>query len=158
MNKKITIGVIVALVVGIGVGYYFHTPAKVGLVGGATNISALSAATLTIGSGCDNGFTSCTGSTINGIITANTPTCTASSSIAGSNSKTEECALTGILSTDKVFAQATTTLSSGSLTLEGAFASTTANGYIEYVISNASTTAITSSQNDVRNTNILILR
>lgn len=155
MKTKITIGAVIVLIVGIVLGYSTHSTNK---VGGVTNTSALSAATLAIGSGCDNEFSTCTGSTINGIITANTPTCTASSSIAATNAKSLECAVTGLLSTDKVFVQATTTLSSVSLTLEGAYASTTANGYIEYVISNASTTAITSSQNDVRNTNILILR
>lgn len=155
MKTKIIIGIIAVLIVGMTIGYSTHGTGK---VGGVTNTSALSAVTLTIGSGCDNGFSTCTGSTISGIITANTGSCTASSSIAGTNAKTLECAVTGILSTDKVFVQATTTLSNVSLTLEGAYASTTANGYIEYVISNASTTAITSSQNDVRNTNILILR
>jgi len=75
MNKKIIIGVIVALIVGLVVGYLVHTsPAQPPVVKGITSTSNIQALTSKIGTGCDNGFTTCTGVVTNGgILSTSTP-------------------------------------------------------------------------------------
>lgn len=157
-KTKIAIAIIFALVVGIISGYYVASK-NTSLVGGSlaenynpylrTNGGFQTNLPITIGS---------SGTAINSIILTNAASCTASSSVAKSSTATEECAVSGVLSTDKVFVTATTTASNVSLSLIDAFASTTANGYVDFVILNASTSAITSSQNDVRNATLLIFR
>ena len=62
MNKKIIIGVIVALIVGLVVGYVVHTsPVQQTTVKGITSTSNIQALTSKIGTGCDNGFSTCVG-------------------------------------------------------------------------------------------------
>ena len=56
--KNTIIGIVVALVVGVVGGYFlFHSsPVK---VTGSTNVSDIRASTMSIGSGCDSEFTTC---------------------------------------------------------------------------------------------------
>ena len=75
MNKKIIIGVIVALIVGLVVGYVVHTsPVQQSTVKGITSTSNIQALTSKIGTGCDNGFSTCVGVvTYGGILSTSTP-------------------------------------------------------------------------------------
>ena len=75
MNKKIIIGVIVALIVGLVVGYVVHTsPVQQTTVKGITSTSNIQALTSKIGTGCDNGFSTCVGVvTYGGILSTSTP-------------------------------------------------------------------------------------
>jgi len=84
--------------------------------------------------------------------------CTASSSVAASSYANLECAVTGVLSTDTVLMSPGAAASNVSLAVTGVFASSTADGYVRYLITNASTSAITSAQNDVRNVDLFIVR
>ena len=102
MNKKIIIGVIVALIVGLVVGYMVHPSAVAQQVKGITNTSGISAATLSVGSGCDNGFTTCTGTTVNQLNIGFCYIQTYSATIAASSTASVDCqgtAATGGLTT-----------------------------------------------------------
>jgi hypothetical protein len=61
--KKYIIGIIVALLVGLVIGFTFvRQPTTV--VKGTTNVSSLGTESLSVGTGCDNSFSTCTGTTI----------------------------------------------------------------------------------------------
>ncbi len=149
--------VVVAIIALIGV---FSPQSSVSpKVGGATtNLNSLGVTTLYVGSGCSDEFSSCSGTGIALLQTGTASTCTASSSAPANKSVTLECAVSGLLSTDKVFFSPGAALSNVSLGLTGVYSSTTANGFLEYSILNASTSAITTVQNDVRNVEYLIIR
>lgn len=148
MTKNIVIVALVALVVGLGAGIWFSVP-------GESNVGGLSerdveAVSLKLGS---------TGTKLSLAKVANASSCTASSSIAIASATTLECAVSGVLSTDTILMSPGAAAASTHIRVTGVFASSTANGYVEYIVSNASTTAaVTSNQTDVRNVDLLILR
>ena len=150
-------GVLVAVIIAIG-GYAYPTAqqAVVSSFGGITNYNSLETAGLAVGSGCDNEFSSCTGTTMTRI---NTGTCYIkpyATTIAASTTAIVDCqgraavgtitgpttALTGVSDGDFVVLTLSTStartggVSIGSgLSVVGASASTTA-GYIQLVVNN----------------------
>lgn len=152
MNKTLKIIGIVILVVAVLFVVFKPSVVRYGdsstLSGGLTILNSNSGDYLTVGSG---------GSGIAKILKGSATSCTASTSVPANKSATLECAVSGVIPTDMVFVSSGATSSNVSLAIVNAYASTT-NGYIDFQILNASTSAITSSQNDVRNADYLIIR
>lgn len=139
---------VIALIIAI-IGVY--TPAGKSLVGSVTtNLTSMGLGTLAVGSGCDTAYGTCTGTEITLIKSGTLSSCTATTSIALSAQGTVECAVSGLLSTDRIFVEPGRAISNSALAIVGGFASTTANGYLEVTFVNGSSTAaVVSSTTDI---------
>lgn len=159
---KIVIGLVLVIIAAF-VGYEVYISGHQRTAGAVspTDVSATNYNEITASNGAliNGGLTlGSAGTTINSIITGNLSSCTATSSITASQVAVEECAFPGLLTTDTVLASPGHKLSNNSLFLAGAFASTTANGFLDIAIGNASTTAIVSSSTDVQMIDYTVIR
>ena len=147
-NYKYIGGIVLALVIGLVVG-------RLALTGKTPTLGQVQNDIYYFTGGVQVGQS---GTTYNMIANGSPSTCTASSSVPAGSSVVLECAVSGMLSTDTVLHSPGGQMSSASLATIGTWASSTANGYLEIKVSNASTTAITSTQADVRKVDYVILR
>jgi hypothetical protein len=151
MNKKLITVVIVIILALVGIIYF--TSHKSTVVGATSNTTNLAAASLAVGSGCDNSESTCTGTILNQVnagfcyIQAYATTIAASSTAkvdcqgtaaVGGITTATNTPLTGVLAGDKVTGTLATSTSGTTflgLDLVGMSASSTA-GYIQLILSN----------------------
>ncbi len=146
--KKIIIGVIIALIV-IVAGFFLLKKTSTN-VGNITNISDLETNTFAVGPGCDNSFSTCTGTVINRINTGICYIRPYATTIVATSTASVDCqgtlawgasgmsALAGVTKDDNIVAVLSTTTAgtiSTGLSIIGASASTT-SGYIVLRVSN----------------------
>lgn len=149
--KNLWIGLIVVAIIAIG-GYFF--PQVSGLLGGTTNYDTLSASALKIGVGCNDGFGTCTGSTISSINAGNCTIWAGANTIAASTTQQVVCqsatdgtlasGLTGLTANSicQVNMASSTNTTSNGLVIGGVSASSTA-GSIVVQVSNLTGTTFT---------------
>lgn len=130
MNKIIL--TLCGLAVGALFGGYFFAGGTLPSAGGTSNYDTLGVTALQVGSGCNDGLGTCTGTTINNINLGNCVIAASANTISASSSAGVECAATGVTEGDSVVVTVATTsalsLYSG-LTITGISASST-SGYI----------------------------
>lgn len=110
MNKIIlwVIGAVALLALIISIGNSVGGSNQSVSVGGTTNYDIIKATGLSIGSGCGDGYSTCTGSSITQMFTG-TCSLVSDSSIAATSTGTGTCAITGLVAGDKVFVSLATT-------------------------------------------------
>lgn len=154
MRNSAFIVALVAVVIAIAAFFFPSAGSNIlGAVGSWTNYYGVSSAQQRVGSGCDDEFGTCTGTTVSGF---NFGTCyvqSASATISASSTATVDCqastngtqsALTGVTTNDSVsvmFSTTTPTTYEG-LQILGASASSTA-GYITMKVFNGTGTTFT---------------
>lgn len=106
-------------------------------IGGVTNYDSVESAGLAIGSGCDNEDSACTGTTVTQIIESTCTLIYSDSQITASTTKAFDCAVTGVVSGDRVFVDIATSTPPGfgAWLLAGASASST-SGFVTLQIAN----------------------
>lgn len=127
MNKQ-TIGIVLAIVaLAVSIGGYFHV--AVPSFGGVTNYDELDATALKIGGA--------NGSRIGPVITSTCSLIAPSFTVTASSTAVMDCAVTGVVTGDGVFAQFATTSAAfgGGWSIAGASASTT-SGFITLLVAN----------------------
>ena len=141
MNKNIVYGAIaitfivavLALVVGIG-GTAKH---NVGAI--TTNLASLGLADLSVGSGCDSSYSSCTGSDLTKMLTGTCNLFGTSDALVAYTPKVASCLATGVRSGDKIFVSLASTTNAGMVSVL-ATAASSSNDYIAVVLDSATTT------------------
>lgn len=150
MNKQ-TIGIVLSIVaLAVSIGGYFHV--VVPSFGGITNYNELDADVLRIG-----------GTSGTRLAYINTGTCSliaSSFTVAATTTQAMDCAITGVVSTDGVFAQfatSTTATAIGGWQIRGASASTTA-GFITMSVVNGTGASAVIPASIASTTKYIILR
>lgn len=148
MTSNLIIGGLVAIVIAIGaIVYIQHTPNK---LGGVSNVDTLSATGLQVGTNCNSSGSTCGGTTISQLLSG---TCNAISysSLSASSTLRVDCAVTGVVSGDKVFVSLPVSNKAGALNvgangivLAGGAAASSTSGYISFDLFNASGAATSS--------------
>jgi hypothetical protein len=160
-NTGLWVALIAVAIIAIGGYMYPHVQQAIQQVGGVSNYDTLGLSGLQVGTGCNNSFGSCTGTTIARINTGQCFIKPYATTIAASSTAVVDCqataavgsitgttaALAGVTLGDNVVATLSTTTAgvaaaSGGIVITGASASTTA-GYITETISNLSGTTFT---------------
>jgi len=111
--------------------------------GGTTNYDIVSAARMQIGSGCDNANTTCAGTQLSQVQKGTCSLIASSFTITASTSLAVDCAVTGVVSGDTVFAQFATSTSAGAGWLVTQVAASTTSGFITFnIVNNTGTNAV----------------
>lgn len=116
-----------------------------GVVGGTTNFDTISVTGLQVGT---------SGSTLTQQLSG-TVSCTGSATVAAGSKAGYDCAITGVVSGDKVFMTLTTPVSN--IFIAGASASST-SGYVTLTLGNASSTAAVAPTGATSSVQYLIVR
>lgn len=156
MDKSFLVAM-VAVVIAIG-GYLF--PQVSAVLGGTTNYDILSAASLQIGSGCDNANGTCTGTRVSQLLKGSCALIGTDASQTGTSTVAYDCAVTGVVAGDTVIAQLSTSTpfsTSRSWDIVAAKASST-SGFITVLLANNGQTAIPSVTGVGSSTNYMIMR
>ena len=160
MQNKILIGIAIALVAFL-VGYSIKSSPSP-LAGGVDAFDVVSANSLRIGSGCGSTQSPCTGTTMSQVMSGTCNLVGMDVSHAATTSKAYDCAITGIVSGDKIFATMATTSAGNTFQgwrIAGATASST-SGFATLSIYNGTGAAVTvpSSSQVGSSTQYLIIR
>lgn len=146
-NKLAWVGILIAIVIALGSFIFHPAPASV-TAGGTTNYDTLGISGLKLGTGCNDGFKTCTATTFTKLNGGSCIVWAGSQTIAASSTALVECqssstgslaALAGALAAgDRVFVTAPTSTSAiaNGLVINGATASSTAPGFIDIRVSN----------------------
>lgn len=126
MNK--TILTLCGLIVVALVGGYFYAGGQMPAAGGTSNFDTIGVTELKVGTGCNDGLGTCTGTAVSQINAGNCVITASANTIAATSSATVECAATGARFGDDVSITVSTSSSVslfGGLTVAGVSASAT---------------------------------
>lgn len=129
LSRNAGVIALVAIVIAIGGYFYPQLGQLAGSLDSATTYGILGTGQIKVGSNCASGpkFSSCGGTAINGISWATCSLISSNFVVTASTTAIMDCAVTGALSSDAVFAMfATSTASGAGWEILGASASTTA--------------------------------
>ena len=161
MNETIKIAIIALIAAFVGGFVAGLVGGNQPSFGGVTNYDTLEATSLAVGSGCDNEGSACTGSAVTQLLKGTCNLLGMNSSQAATSSAVYDCAVTGVVSGDVVFAQLSTTTQATLVTnwaIMSAKASST-SGFITVRVLNLSGAAVVPSISAVgSSTGYLILR